>query len=563
MRLTDLEKTNHLSVVNFSKTLLIQFFFCTGLTFASTIAVTDSILHQHGGWGLMPAAIDRELPTYSDGSQAWGDVSWLGAGAAVTSVMDTVLSTGFDIARIYISPTVGKPDHTLDADRLQDIKDYLTILKSKGITRYITTVWSPPAYMKLPDRVRYGTYQGRNQYLDSTFTEETSYSYPDYYVSVLKDLRTAGFAAPLAVSIQNEPGMDAVYDGCIYDADTWIKVAKLLRKRLDENGFSQTVLQAAESMYLGELNTYLGAASSSGFSRMTSDPVLDNAIGAFSFHSYATAGNTSDLKAAFTHYPNKKIWMTEYSSATGVRAELLPNSGNIQLDNAIVFFQRMGGDIVDFGVHYWFFWRGWRAASALYDQDLVAGGPGSIIVDKPYYAFKRLWTTVKPGWNVMRTTSTDPELRTDNDLVIYNHNGDEWSAPVHIVGFRDSSAQASFLVLTNSYATSKVLQSVSGLKGDRAIVYRFDLTHNGNSIRDTTVHNGVLQGGNLTLPAYSITMISATAINTTKIQKANTLLNKQWQGCKLHVDLHRNSVLIIDGNGHKFCVNGARSTVAR
>ena len=292
---------------------------------------------------------------------------------------------------------------------------------------------------------------------------------------------------------------------------------------------------------------------------MISDPVLNNAIGAFAFHSYATAGNTGDLKAALAKYTTKNIWMTEYSGNMGVRGELRPNSGDVQLDNAIGYFQRMGGDIVDFGAHYWFFWRGWHSASQLYDQDLVASDQNGVIVDQPYFAFKRLWTTVKPGWNLMRSITTDTELRTDNDLVIYNHSGDEWSAPVNIVGFKDSTSQKSFLSITNSYATDKVLQTVSGLVGNRAKVYRFDLSHHGEMILDTTLANGILQGGSFPVPAYSITMISTSTDQAPVILKNSGKTNAEVAfKSKLQVDLQHNSVFAIGSDGRKFSVLGAR-----
>ena len=125
-----------------------------------TVQISNTNLVTFKGWGIFPAAYDRQMPTYADGSLAYGDASWLPATGALSSgnVFAALRDSGVQIARVYITPTIGKSDNTLDPNRLRDLEDHLTSLQNAGITQYVVTIWSPPAYMKLPDHVRYGTY---------------------------------------------------------------------------------------------------------------------------------------------------------------------------------------------------------------------------------------------------------------------------------------------------------------------------------------------------------------------------------------------------------------------
>ena len=71
----------------------------------ATLTITQTKIVDFKGWGLMPGPIDRQMPTYSDGSKAWGDVSWLPAsGSSANAIHKAVCDLSFDIARVYFSP---------------------------------------------------------------------------------------------------------------------------------------------------------------------------------------------------------------------------------------------------------------------------------------------------------------------------------------------------------------------------------------------------------------------------------------------------------------------------
>jgi hypothetical protein len=243
-----------------------------------TVAVGAGDVLTFEGFGIFPAPYDRQLPTYSDGSPAWGDATWLpSTGSTPGNLQNVVCDLGFEITRAYVSPTIGKPDGTLDVARLQDLKDHLSIIKNAGgQTKYILTVWSPPAHMKLPDRVRYGSYQGRRQYLDPAYADGNGYDYSDFLLATIKSLTNSGFPAPLAVSIQNEPDVAQTYDGCVWvDSDSqkqaYRNVVKHLRTKLNDNGLSAVKILAPEDSGYQGVESILGAASTSGFSVLNAD----------------------------------------------------------------------------------------------------------------------------------------------------------------------------------------------------------------------------------------------------------------------------------------------------
>jgi hypothetical protein len=442
----------------------------TGMTTTSTtgvsVIVNSQVLHPFKGWGIYPAPYDRVLPTFSTGSDT-KDASWLDRSS---KLYDAVAGLNFNIARLDISSTLGKPDNTLDNNRLQDLRDYLKILKDRGITDYIISNWSPPAYMKAPQQVRWGqTPSGQSTYLDPKYVNSGSYGYADYIVAVLTSLRTSGFKPPLAISPQNEPDYSPIWDGANYTLtndtkQTYRNLVKELRVKLDAAGFGTVQILAPETQSLDSIKTLLGTPSSTGFSELTNDPILSSSIGGFAFHSYATSGSILDYRQAFNAYPNKDIWMTEYALDSGIRGELQAASPSSQLNWALNYARRMAGDLVDLGADYWFFWRGWSVADAANPEDLLYGdGINTIATTKSYTFFQKLWSLVKPGWTVQRVTDTDTgpgSLRSDNNDLIQSHSSDEWSAPVDLLAFESPDQNKSTVMLVNSSSSTKTIRDL-------------------------------------------------------------------------------------------------------
>jgi hypothetical protein len=453
----------------------------------------------------MPAPIDRELPTFADGSPAWGDASWLAsAGNRPTELHRLVSALGFDIARVYFSPRLGRPDGTLDPDSLRDLTDHLALLRACGVSRYCVTVWSPPAFMKRPDRVRYGKFEGRTQSLDPAFADGQGYDYADYLADACQALVKAGCGKPEGVSIQNEPSVAQAYDGCVWTESpeqlrSYRDTVKRLRVRLDASGMADVPILVPEEDSLVGITRILGEPTGEGFAAMEADPEFGRAVGAFAFHTYATAGNIAAIRAAMARYPDRAVWMTEYSTATGIRGELQARSGDDQLDWTINNVRRMAGDLVDLGVSRWFFWRGWHSAGQADDQDLVYDGPCKT---RAYHVFQKLWTEVPSGWSLVRVNAPGGPLRADNAGLIASGSGDQWSAPVDILAFQSPDGQRGVTLLINARAEGLTVE-LAGMRGRSVEAF---VTDRG---RDMATLPGALGAGRmrLELPPWSVVIV--------------------------------------------------------
>jgi len=486
---------------------------------AITVMVSDIALTEVRGWGLMPATFDRELPTYADGSLAHGDIGWLPAkGSEPNAVHRAVCSLGFDVARVPLPPGLGRPDGSLDEARLQDLKDHLTILRKGGVTNFVINMWSSPPHMKLPDRVRFGKFQGRTQRLDTAFAKDDKLSLANYIVAVLERLRTDGFTAPVGVSIQNEPDIDQVYDGCVYTdtpeaQEVYRRVVKQLRARLDEAGFRSVPVLAAETSGAAAAEKILGAAGTNGFARVLDDQALASASGGFAWHQYHTVDHVRTFRDAMSAHGRPR-WMTEVAQdATPIRGEEFPATDDESLKVTINMLRRMAADFTDFRVNYWFFWRGWHSTGgkSYPAQDLVFGDEGEAKLTKLGFVLQRVWTTVRPSWRVLAANSSDPEFRTDNETIIggYEPNGNMMSRGVDVIVFASPDRRRQFLLLINRWKETRTIERISGLAGTSANLQVTTGTEDLKQLSARAVAGGILGGRSLELPALSVTVLES------------------------------------------------------
>ena len=64
----------------------------------------------------------------------------------------------------------------------------------------------------------------------------------------------------------------------------------------------------------------------------------------------------------------------------------------------------------------------------------IIGDTGEGKKSKAYFAFQSLWTQVRGGWKVKRTSSTDADLRANNQALIDGQepNGNMMSLPIDV-----------------------------------------------------------------------------------------------------------------------------------
>jgi hypothetical protein len=484
-----------------------------------TVTIGTSTVVDFKGWGIFPANYDRQIPTYGNGDTAWPEATWLPGSGTVSTSNPTYLllkDLQFNIAKVALTPTLCRSDNTLDPARMQDLKDHLQTMQNMGVTKYFVTLGTPPAHMKTPDRVRYGEYNNRSQTLDPAYADGIGFDFADYFVAVLSNLRAAGLPSPVGVSIQNEPDVSNIGDTCTYSNSLWRTVVKQVRAKMNSANFQSVPITGSESTGIDNLEYFLGTPSSSGFSAMNSDTALRDAIGGFSYHMYYTSAKIRTMTQAMSAYPGRDRWMTEYSGGGGIVQQKRPydtydssGSGNQELNWALNNVRRMAADMVDFKTNYWFWWNGWNLSSTPGYQSLIYGTDSQRYTTKAYHVFKRLWNTVKPGWKVKQTTTTEPDLSTDNSTIIsgFEPNGNMMSQPVDILTFESADATQNLVMLCNWKNQTKNITALTGLRGANAKIYQTTTANDMSLVSTRNIFNGALQGGNLTLPGWSITFV--------------------------------------------------------
>jgi O-glycosyl hydrolase len=287
----------------------------------NTLTVTGDTLTIFEQWGMMPASIDTSIKTFADGSTNFGDYGWtstdVGDSTFRTAVHDAIGELGFSIARIWVPTQYSTAEASYSAARQADLTTALSILSARGITEYLLTVWSPPAYMKLPNQATWGstTINGPDSaYLNPIYADGSGYDLADYWLAVAQYCINAGYSGLRGIMIQNEPEISHIYDSCRYDIarESYIATAKALRSKLDAAGLSSVLILGPDVASYSDIPKLLGDATPSGYSFFNADTAYKDAIGAFCWHSYATDADFVQRQAQ-DQYPTKKKWMTETS----------------------------------------------------------------------------------------------------------------------------------------------------------------------------------------------------------------------------------------------------------
>ena len=286
-----------------------------------TLTITGDTLTIFEQWGVMPSSIDTSIKVFANGDTNFGDYGWtsteVGDSTFRTAVHDRIGELGFSIARVWVPTQYSTAPASYDAARQADLTTALSILTARGITDYILTQWSPPAYMKLPNQATWGSTSvngADSAYLNPIYADGVGYDLADFWLAVAQYCINAGYTGLKAISFQNEPDIANIYDTCRYDfsRESYIATVKALRVKLDAAGLSSVLILGPEVASYSGMPIFLGEATEAGYSFLNADPTYKDSLGAFCWHSYATDG-TFMQRLAQDQYPTKKRWMTETS----------------------------------------------------------------------------------------------------------------------------------------------------------------------------------------------------------------------------------------------------------
>jgi glucuronoarabinoxylan endo-1,4-beta-xylanase len=277
-----------------------------------------------------------------------------------------------------IEPKEGIWNWTGDEEQIWLMKE----AASRGCTRYMSTVWSPPAWMKtngdvIKGRVREDKYQAFAEYLSA-------------YVRGYKEHHGIEI---YAISPTNEPEITVDYSSCYWDGE---ELHEFVRDHLVPT-FDRDAVKT--KLILGEHSTW----SEEPALPSLNDPVTAPRIDIVGVHSYVDSrGNPFPPISARTGRLEtcskmiKRIWMTEVSDGG-------PNITEIQ--DGLYWAKLLHTHLVEDSVNAWFYW--W-AISNIDDRSALIylnTDNHTYVVPSRLYTIGHYSRFVRPGYIRLHVTS--------------------------------------------------------------------------------------------------------------------------------------------------------------
>lgn len=442
--------------------------FAAGETAAYDLTVLPEQYQTITGWGVYPNSV--------------GD-GWIGKSAAHKAIYQDM---GISMFRIELRGNCGDGDGNLVPEYIDTFIENLRIGINSGVSEYLISIWTPPAGMKTNNKI-----EGQNEDgTRATLLPEKEQTFCDYLVTALDYIQSKNLPAPKALSLQNEPNNAFdYYQCCYYDMEQYKRVAKLLRKTLDENGYENVMMAGPEGAQYADNKMWYGDA----FSELENDAEFADAMDILASHSYYNPTtlrkqDIDDYAAAVAKFPEKEKWQTEYSTAHNQTAAL-------EIDRAIHAMRVFTTDIAWVGNNAWFWWMGWdpRYSTQEEHQEAIIEGDGITSVRKSYIyqCLAQVYNSVPIGSKVMRLSTNDEsvvnESQPQSDMVAFS-NGNQMT-----------------ILFINTSAEDK-RYNLHGLSGVSANIY--SITGSSDGMQLASTHNmtsdsieGVL------MPARSVNVI--------------------------------------------------------
>jgi O-glycosyl hydrolase len=379
---------------------------------------------------------------------------------------------GASIARIPIWPTFegvnddDDPNHFnwagFDDAAVARTLTFLQRLKDRGVTRFMATVWTPPAWMKTNGSV----YDG------GMIRPDLRAEFAEYIAAFAIVARDQFGIQMTAVSVQNEPLFVQSYESAIMTPEQFREVVRSVRRKLDAEGLSSVKILMPEDV-----------ASSDRFDWYVSPTMNDaetaDAVGALAAHGTKT-NNWNSMSAVIDKYnaqDGTPFWLTEASGHTADWAGALDFGTTVH--DALT-----RGDAAAY-----LYWQWTERQQSSQFSLMVDGNPTA-----KYYVAKHFYRYIRPDAVRYATSTNDAGLR--------------------IVSFKDAASGAVTHVLINTAATAADvtinLASGSGLPASYK-QYRSSASENHVQLANVTGGASV----KVSLPASSIvTLYSGPELTT-------------------------------------------------
>ncbi len=345
----------------------------------------NQVRQQIEGFGFCEAFHQaRNLQTFSDKDKAAIlDLMFSPAGGMGYSILRNIIGDGSAKAQNgsteSIEPSAGEFNWTGDEDQIWMMNE----AKKRGCTRFLSSCWSPPAWMKTNKSVENG----------GELKPEMYQQFADYLATYVLEYKKRYDLDIYAISPTNEPNYTATWSSCRW---TGSQLKRFLHQNLIPT-FAQKGVTA--EIVIDEHANW----SDEFINEILSDSVCDKGIHIVGAHAYAaTTAPYMPLNTRTGQFPTaiekgKRIWETEVSVGG--------NEPNITNMNDGVYWARViHAHMTEDNVSAWLYW--WGAA--------VASSRGSLITldmkAKTYQLSKRMFTIghfarfIRPGYHRVDAT---------------------------------------------------------------------------------------------------------------------------------------------------------------
>lgn len=243
--------------------------------------------------------------------------------------------------------------------------------EQRGTTRFVSTVWSPPAWMKDNNRVTDG-----------------GHLLPEYYQAYAEYLATYcnGYAEQhgidiYAISPANEPDFIASYSSALWTRDSFAEfISGYLAPTFDAMNVQCKVI-------VGETSKWQETIVRSALR----DPVAGARTDIVAAHAYS--GGVTEFRLAYDL--GKRIWQTEVSDF---------HTTDPTMESGLRWAKMLHAHMVIAQTNAWFYWWGMTYKD---DEEALIN---MNLDDQTYLVNKRLWTLgnyarfVRPGWYRIEAT---------------------------------------------------------------------------------------------------------------------------------------------------------------
>lgn len=253
---------------------------------------------------------------------------------------------------------------------------FMEELRKRGVTRFIMSPWTPPAFMKTNKAGRFGGHLRADM-----FDEYAEFMAANIILAKKNHGIDIGY-----ITVQNELLFIEPYHSCVYNPYTLRETVRALMRKFQKEGITTKILMPEDMMYVDRMLPYILPTMN--------DPETKLFPGGFCTHRQGGYDEVARWHKVTQKY-GRENWMTE-------------TSGHPQTwDGAMKMASDMHDYLVGGNFNAWIYWQITDSARSGQYALMVNGDPAR---SPKYYAAKQFYRYVRPGAVRVEAGSSDKEL---------------------------------------------------------------------------------------------------------------------------------------------------------